>query len=290
MATSVAVASAENKGGIVATQNLLGDPPLGEVILPGKTMSPADYAYRRWMQGGFEHGGVLHGILLQQLGGNNFSHDTSMADATGTDTVANNEGDAANGATVAKNPVNNNNYGYMSYAVDETSEEVSTPLGGAARVLSQADAKVGTAPEVPVAALDSYYNKEVVPAPSYASGAAGQTVAASVGDDISEGSLTGAPASMQPRGNPVASGGRYSGYGFNHFYGRNRNNTQPRGGDGIVAPKSNIDQYLSAMYGAEPAASMQPRGGPSAKIDNPGGHRSAGTGQPRGSTGTGQPR
>jgi len=279
MATSAAVAStAERPGGILATQNILGDPSLAEVILPGKTKSPADYAYARWMQGGIEHGSALHGVLMQMLTGTDFSADRGMADVTGTDTVANNEGDAANGATVAKNPIQPSWYGTdVSYPKDETAEEVSTPLGGVARVISQADAKVGNAPEVPSSALDSYYNREVVPSPTYAEGAAGQ----SVGDDIAEESLTDAPASMQPRGNPIASGGRYSAYGFNHFYGRNRNNTQPRGGDGINGPVSNIDQYLAAIYGAEPAATMQPRGETSAKIDNPGGHRSEGTGQPR---------
>ena len=265
-------ATTDKRGGILATQNILGNPPLAEVILPGKTKSPADYAYARWMQGGFEKGGNLHRVLMQMLSGNDFSADRGMADATGTDTVANNEGDAANGATITKNPVNSSWYGTMAgYAADETSEEVSTPLGGISRVLSQADAKVGNAPEVPSSALESYYNKEVVPAASpssYAEGAAGQ----SVGDDISEGILTEAPASMQPRGNPVSSGGRYSGYGFKNFYGRNRNNTQPRGGDGINGPVSNIDQYLAAIYGAEPAATMQPRGETSAKIDNPAGY------------------
>ena len=283
--TSAPIAATTDKpGGILATQNIIGDPPLAEVILPGKTKSPADYAYARLRQGGVEHGSVLHGVLMQILSGNNFSHDTMMADATGIDTVANNTGDAANGATVVKNPINNHYYGYTTYAKDETSEEVSTPLAGAGRVLSQADAKRGPTGGAPVAALDSHYNREVVPTPSYASGAAGQTVAASVGDDMTD------PASEEVKsgnqyedagfsGSAITSGGRYSGYGFNHFYGRNRSNSQPRGDDGIAAPVSNIDQYLSAIYGAMPFAEMQPRG--SEKIDNPGGHRSAGTGQPR---------
>ena len=285
VATSAAVAStAERPGGILATQNILGDPSLAEVILPGKTKSPADYAYARWMQGGIEHGSALHGVLMQMLTGTDFSADRGMADVTGTDTVANNEGDAANGATVAKNPIQPSWYGTdVSYPKDETAEEVSTPLGGASRVLSQQDAKVGPNGSPPVGALDSFYNREVVPTPTYAEGAAGQTVADDLDPEVIDnpgGHSMSSPG--QPRaGIAVTSGGMYSAYGFNHFYGRNRNNTQPRGDDGINGPVSNIDQYLAAMYGAEVMATMQPRGETSAKIDNPGGHRSEGTGQPR---------
>ena len=67
------------------------------------------------------------------LTGNNFSHDTIDGRCNwNRHRGHSHEGDAANGATVAKNPIQPSWYGTdVSYPKDETSEEVSTPLGGA---------------------------------------------------------------------------------------------------------------------------------------------------------------
>ena len=281
---------ADYYGSIVRDQNLAGDGRAGS-----EAARAAAFAYIA--EKGYYGSKAQSSILRQAIGANNYSQDTAVAENTATETVANNEGDAANGATVVKNPIQPSWYGTdVSYPKDETSEEVSTVLGGAARVLSQADAKVGPNGSPPTGALDSFYNREVVPTPTYAEGAAGQTVADDLDAEVIDNPgghamsspgqpRAGSAGTGQPRaGIAVTSGGMYSGYGFNHYYGRNRSNTQPRGDDGITSPKRTIDDYLAAMYGAipGPAASMQPRGDSGDdKIDNPGGHSRSGPGQPR---------
>jgi len=260
VATSVAVAStAENKGGIsggadrrgdsiIDTQNLIGDPSLGEVILPGKTRSPRDSAYARFTQGGFRPGGALRSVLLQMLTGNGFSADAGMADATKTNTVANNEGDAGNGATVVKNSVNSNNYGYISYAVDESSEEVSTPLGGVTRVLIEEDQSQMDV-SADLLALESHRNKEVTPVgnnPYTAAGFSQSGASSTASDDLPIGGNQYKEAGFSY--SALASGGRYSGYGFNHYYGRHRSSAYDS--DGINPKKDFINPYLTSMYGS----------------------------------------
>ena len=147
--SSITTTSARQTG-IAQNQNILNNARHAGLVAAGKSRSRRDEAFHRYQQGGVAPGGNLHRILFSILGAQMYAPDTMAADATGVITVANKVSDAANGATIAKNPVNNNWYGPMARPPqEEAASGVATALGGAARVLAQQDAKVGAAPEIP---------------------------------------------------------------------------------------------------------------------------------------------